>query len=106
DSVGELQTPNVEPSAIKPLRSQNRIVGKALGAGRKAQQPERRAPPPQRRRRGQDAQLILADPRATEWQWRRRPAIAPGELGLVGNPAMLDAIGESGICGLSAEIEV
>src|SRR5688572_1845094 len=47
-----------------------------------------------------------ADAGAAERQGRRRPAVAPRDLRLVGDPAMLDAIREAGIGGRAAEMEV
>ena len=48
----------------------------------------------------------LADARTAERQWRRRTPVAAGQLRLVGNAAMLDAVGEARIGGLTAEMEI
>src|SRR3954470_22220884 len=50
--------------------------------------------------------VALANPRPAEGERGGRPAIAARELGLVGDPAMLDAIGKAGVCLLPAEMEV
>ena len=48
----------------------------------------------------------LAHAWAAERQRRRRAAVAARELRLVGDPAMVDAIGEAGVGRLAAEVEV
>src|SRR4051812_50090324 len=51
-------------------------------------------------------ELRSADSRPAERKRWRRAAVSAGELGLVGDAAMLDAIGEAGVGRLSAEMEV
>jgi hypothetical protein len=48
----------------------------------------------------------LADPRTAEGQRRRRLAVAAGELRLIGDAAMLDAVGKAGVRLVAAEVEV
>src|SRR5688500_20228212 len=52
------------------------------------------------------ARALSADPGPAERQRGRWAAIAAGELGLVGDPAMLDAIREARVGRLAAEVEV
>src|SRR5688572_32766536 len=49
---------------------------------------------------------VLADPGPPERERRGRAAVAAGELGLVGDSAMLDAIREARVGRLAAEMEV
>src|SRR3954468_6988564 len=49
---------------------------------------------------------MLADPGPAERKRRRRAAVAGGDLGLVGDSAMLDAIREARIGGRAAEMEI
>src|SRR5690349_9293018 len=61
-----------------------------------------RSPSP--RNRGEDDNL--ANPRAAEGERRGRAAVAAGELRLIGDSAVRDAIGKAGVGRLAAEVEV
>src|SRR5688572_4402855 len=61
---------------------------------------------PRAARRGDRPAIGSADARPAERQRRRRPAIAPRQLRLVGDAAMLDAIREARIGLRSAEMEI
>src|SRR3954463_10747966 len=57
-------------------------------------------------RRGAGSHSDLTDAGPAEGEGRRRPAVAPRNLRLVGDSAMLDAIGKAGIGGRPAEMEI
>ena len=48
----------------------------------------------------------LSNPRTAEGQGRRRTAVAARQLRLIGDRAMIKAIGEAGVDRLAAEVEV
>ena len=50
--------------------------------------------------------VFLANSRAAKGKRRRRPTVAPRKLRLIGNPAMLNAIGEAWVGRLTAKMKV
>ena len=101
-----LQPPGVQSGAIEPARAEERVVDEALGAGEDRERPQRRPPPSKQLSGAGQAPLQLADAGTAKRERRRRPAVAARQLRLIGDAAMLDAIGVAGVGLLAAEMEV
>src|SRR5687768_17170820 len=103
--MGEADSRQVKPAAVERRGADQGIVDKALRAGRELNRPPWSAQPCRwRARRHPRSRLANAWP--AERQRRRRAAITPRQLRLVGDPAMVDAIGISRVGRFAAEMEI